>query len=146
MDIDDDKRAEAARAVVAGTLNLARRLRAERPPGTLSPGRLAILGYLRRTGGASPGEVAAAHRIQPQSVTRILAGLEEAGLVQRSPCPGDGRKVVLQLTPAGRAALTDGVHHGEDWVDHAMAATLTPAEIQLLAIAGRLLNNIADWS
>jgi DNA-binding MarR family transcriptional regulator len=74
----------------------------------------------------------------------MLADLEEAGLIRRSPSPDDGRKVVLQLTDSGGRAATDGVRRAEEWVDRAMTATLTPAEIQILAVAGRLLTQLAD--
>ncbi len=138
-------RTEAARAVVAGTLHLARRLRFERSPASMSPGRLAILAFLRRHGEASPGEVAAAHQLQPQSVTRMLADMEDAGLIRRFPSPDDGRKAVLELTDAGRLAVADELRRGTDWVARAMADTLTPAEIQVLAVAGRLLSQLADF-
>ena len=36
------------------------------------------------------------------TVSRQVAGLEEAGLVQRSPCPDDGRATVVTVTKAGR--------------------------------------------
>lgn len=35
------------------------------------------------------------------TVSRQIAGLEEAGLVQRSPCPDDGRATVVTITKAG---------------------------------------------
>jgi len=38
-------------------------------------------------------------------VTRLLAGLEREGMVQRAPCPDDARVVYAQLTPAGRRRL-----------------------------------------
>ena len=38
-------------------------------------------------------------------VTRLLAGLERDGLVQRAPCPEDGRVVYAHLTAAGAGRL-----------------------------------------
>ena len=35
------------------------------------------------------------------TVSRQIAGLEQAGLVQRSPCPDDGRATVVAITKAG---------------------------------------------
>ena len=37
------------------------------------------------------------------SPSRLADGLVRAGLVARAPAPGDGRKVLLRLTPAGEA-------------------------------------------
>lgn len=36
------------------------------------------------------------------TVSRQVAGLEEAGLVERSPCPEDGRATVVAVTNRGR--------------------------------------------
>ena len=38
-------------------------------------------------------------------MTRLLAGLERQGLVERAPCPDDARVVYAQLTPAGERRL-----------------------------------------
>ena len=35
------------------------------------------------------------------TVSRQVAGLEEAGLVERSPCPDEGRATVVTITKAG---------------------------------------------
>lgn len=37
-------------------------------------------------------------------VSRILKSFEAAGLLRRTPCPTDGRQVLLSLTPSGTAA------------------------------------------
>jgi hypothetical protein len=39
------------------------------------------------------------------TLTGVIATLESKGLVLRSPHPGDGRLVVVSLTPAGRATI-----------------------------------------
>lgn len=43
-------------------------------------------------------------------MTRLLAGLERQGLVQRAPCPGDARVVYAQLTRAGERRLMAARH------------------------------------
>jgi hypothetical protein len=48
-----------------GATRLARRLRHERPAGSLSAGKLAVLGHLSALGPDSPGEIAAAEHQQP---------------------------------------------------------------------------------
>jgi hypothetical protein len=52
---------------------------------------------------------------------------------------------VLELTDAGRREVSDELRRGADWLARAMAETLTPAEIQVLAVAGRLLSQLADF-
>jgi DNA-binding MarR family transcriptional regulator len=48
-----------------------------------------------------------AHRLllTPSGITRLLAGLERSGLVQRTTCPTDLRVAYAELTPAGRERL-----------------------------------------
>jgi DNA-binding MarR family transcriptional regulator/N-acetylglutamate synthase-like GNAT family acetyltransferase len=43
--------------------------------------------------------------LDPGHLSRTLRRLERRGLIARSPAPGDGRKALLALTPAGRAAF-----------------------------------------
>ena len=43
--------------------------------------------------------------LTPSGVTRLLEGLEEAGLVARAGCPGDLRVSYAQLTDAGAERL-----------------------------------------
>ena len=43
--------------------------------------------------------------LTPSGITRLLEGLEQAGLVERASCPTDLRVAYAQLTDAGRAKL-----------------------------------------
>lgn len=45
--------------------------------------------------------------LTPSGVTRLLEGLEQAGLVERAACRDDLRVVYAQLTEAGLAKLRD---------------------------------------
>jgi DNA-binding MarR family transcriptional regulator len=44
--------------------------------------------------------------LTPSGVTRLLEGLEAAGLVERADCPADLRVVYAQLTELGRESLS----------------------------------------
>src|SRR5580700_7639009 len=81
-----------------GVTSLARRLRTERSPERLSLGKLSVLSHLWHYGPSTPGAVAEAERLQPQSLTRVFAELEQAGLVTRRRSPDDGRQWVLELS------------------------------------------------
>src|SRR5882757_897709 len=76
---------------------LARRLRAERLPDALPTGRLGALAHLYRSGPSTPGAMATALRVQPQSLTRMLVALQTDGLVTRSRDPEDGRQYRIEL-------------------------------------------------
>lgn len=120
------------------------RLRAQRPghePGRLG---LALLGHLYRQGPMAAGDLAAAERLQPQSVTRALAGLDDRGLITRTRDSGDQRRQRIELTEEGAAFLADYARDSDDWLTAAMAAALTPAECRLLGLAADLLGQMLD--
>src|SRR5581483_11193247 len=91
---------------------LGRRMRAERAPTDLSLGQWAALRTLERHGPMTPSELAGHEKVQPPSMTRILALLEEHGFVTRTPDPDDRRRKdkwlsqrLRSLDPAETAAL-----------------------------------------
>ena len=96
---------------LAGHLRLviarsARRLRQE-AGADLSPSLSAALATVERHGPMTPSELATRERIQRPTVTRILARLEEAGLVLRTPDPHDRRSSLVTATAEGRALLEE---------------------------------------
>jgi DNA-binding MarR family transcriptional regulator len=126
-----------------GVTRLGRRMRAVRSAQALSNNKLGVLGELHRRGPASPGELAAAERQQPQSLTRVFAELEADGLVSRERDPHDRRQSVLSITPAGAEALRRDMGERDNWLAEAMAG-LTETERQVLLLAGRLMDELAD--
>jgi len=142
--LDGQSALPAAATVRRGVISLGRRLRLERTATALTGLELSVLGHLHRRGSLSPGELAAAERVQPQSLTRTLAGLEEAGLTSRLPDPTDGRRSLLAITEHGQAALRAEMEYRDAWLATAMAAQLTATEIGLLRLAGALLERVAS--
>jgi DNA-binding MarR family transcriptional regulator len=84
----------------------ARRLRQE-AGSDLSPSLTAALSTVERHGPMTPSELAARERIQRPTATRVLARLEDNGLVERTPDPHDGRSSLVAATPAARALLDE---------------------------------------
>jgi DNA-binding MarR family transcriptional regulator len=83
-----------------------RRLRQE--VGTeLSPSQTVALSTIERHGPMTPSELAARERIQRPTATRVLTRLAEAGLVERTPDPHDGRSSLVTATPAAKALLAE---------------------------------------
>jgi DNA-binding MarR family transcriptional regulator len=82
----------------------ARRLRQEGTIG-FSPSQGAMLATIERHGPLTPSELAQRERVQRPTVTRMLARLEEDGVVQRAADPADGRSFLVSLTPTGRELL-----------------------------------------
>jgi DNA-binding MarR family transcriptional regulator len=141
---DDDaaRRAAVAADLRRGVTRLGRRLRAEGPPGALSANKMSVLSHLRRDGPSTPGQIAAAERQQPQSLTRVFTELEREGLVSRSRSDRDGRESVLSLELAGLSALTRDMARRDAWLAGALEG-LTAAEVGLLDVAAGLLDRLA---
>lgn len=82
----------------------ARRLRQEADDG-LSPSLTAALSTIDRHGPLTPSRLAEIERIQRPTATRLVARLEEDGLVTREGDPDDGRVFHVRVTADGRALV-----------------------------------------
>ncbi|SFK44890.1 MarR family winged helix-turn-helix transcriptional regulator [Amycolatopsis sacchari] len=133
---------DLARVVREGVGRLNWRMRAER--GGESTLVLAVLSRLYRAGTQTPKEVSDGEKIQPQSLTRVLAAMERDGLVSRRPDPADRRRSLLDITEQGRTALRDYSEERERWLAAAMAETLTETERELLRLAAKVMMRLAD--
>ncbi|WP_323746161.1 MarR family winged helix-turn-helix transcriptional regulator [Catenulispora pinisilvae] len=133
----------AAEAIRQGATRLARRLRTARSAGAMSTNKINVLSHLYRHGPSTPGEVAAADRQQPQSLTRVFAELERDGLVIRCSGAEDRRQSIISITEAGSAALRHDVAERDDWLAGALAG-LSETERQVLRLAAGLMEHIAD--
>lgn len=83
---------------------LARRLRQESSSG-LSPSLTAALATIDRHGPLAPSALADLERVQRPTATRIVNGLDAAGLIVREPDPEDRRGVRITASAEGRALL-----------------------------------------
>lgn len=126
---------------------LNRRLRTEKAPEQADPevsvGAIGVLALLYREGGRTLGQLAAAERVQPPSMTRTVGCLEAGGLVERHPHPTDGRQVVVRLTSAGEAALLADRRRRDAWLVHRLRE-LTPDERALLRAAAPILERLSN--
>ncbi|WP_225845363.1 MarR family winged helix-turn-helix transcriptional regulator [Streptomyces sp. HPF1205] len=131
-------------AVVRRAVNrLGRRMRAERLPDGLPTGKLAALAHLYRSGPGTARAMAAALHVQPQSLTRTLAALEEEGLVTRVRDTEDGRQYLIELTWRGFEAMARDVDHRDAWLRRRMATELNDTEREVLRLAAGLLDRLA---
>jgi DNA-binding MarR family transcriptional regulator len=121
---------------------LVRRLRAS--PGALPVAHSTVLSRLDRDGPAGTSDLAAAERMRPQSMAQTVHDLEAAGLILRRPDPDDGRRALVELTPAGLEALTGARARREDWLNEVLERDFTAAERKTLRDALELLERIAD--
>jgi DNA-binding MarR family transcriptional regulator len=136
-----------ASALRISVSRLARRLRAERLAKGLEPGlsdtQLAALAALERHGDMTPGELADHEKVQPPSMTRVIAALEERGLVMRGPHATDRRQVVLTATQAGREVVQQSRRLREAWLAKRLHE-LTTQERATLRAAAPILEKLSQ--
>jgi DNA-binding MarR family transcriptional regulator len=83
-----------------------RRLRQE-AGGGLSPTLTAALATVERHGPLTPSELAVRERVQRPTATKLVARLEQDGLVSRTADPDDGRSSLIAVTPEGAGLLRE---------------------------------------
>ncbi|MGE4428520.1 MAG: MarR family winged helix-turn-helix transcriptional regulator [Solirubrobacteraceae bacterium] len=122
-------------------MRAARRLRQE-SQGGLGPASGAALATIAVHGPLTPSQVAEHEKVKRPTVTRIIAGLEEAGLVVREADPDDGRSCRVRTTEAGDERLADArarqAAQVAGWLED-----LDDADRDTLARAAEILSAIA---
>jgi DNA-binding MarR family transcriptional regulator len=121
---------------------LNRRLRQMRPVGELTQNQISVLTSLDLAGALTPRELADAERVQPPTMTKIVAKLEERGLVQRTPHPTDRRQVLLAATEEGRAWIAEHRRARDQWLTRKLAE-LPVEDREALRLAATILGRIA---
>jgi DNA-binding MarR family transcriptional regulator len=131
---------DAARLRVA-VLRLSRRLRKHDLAG-LTPSQLSTLSYVGARGPLRLGDLAAAERIAPSTLTRLVNVLESRGYVQRQPAPDDARASLVTVTESGQAALARIRAEGTAMLSDILR-TLPPDQLTALQVALPALESLA---
>ena len=121
---------------------LGRRMRHQSPHPELSLGQLAALRSLERHGSMTPGELAEHEKVQPPSMTKILARLEATGYIAREPHPDDRRQVTVRPSPSGLALLADDRRRRDAWIAQRLRG-LDPDELAALRAAVPVLEKLS---
>jgi len=98
---------ETADRLHSAAIHLLRRLRVRDRESGVGPAQLSALSVLVFGGPRSLGELADAEQVRPPTMSRIVAGLERAGLVRRHATE-DGRRVRLEASAKGTRILQEG--------------------------------------
>lgn len=131
---------------VASSLSGATARRVECEHG-LPPNTLEILELLSRAPGRAlrMSELAAAASLSPSGLTRAIDRLSAAGLVERKPCPHDGRGSVAVLSPRGLSAVRAAAGRHRDALVRLVGGSLEKGERALLvALLERLRSSLAS--
>jgi DNA-binding MarR family transcriptional regulator len=141
MNLRSDAGLASALRVSLARLN--RRLRKQAVGHSLTPTQLATLAAVERHPGVTPGELAEQEKMQPPSMTRVIAALEERGLVARTPHPTDRRQVTVNVTASGSALLIEERRRKEAWLAQRLR-DLTPEERATLRAAAPILEKLSQ--
>ncbi|GAA2509697.1 MarR family transcriptional regulator [Pilimelia columellifera] len=121
---------------------LGRRVRQARAVGDLTIAQLSALTSLELAGALSPGDLAEVERVRPPTMTKIVAKLEERGLVARTPHPRDRRQVILAATEQGREINARFGRERDAWLAQRLEG-LSDADRRTLLAAAAILRRLA---
>ena len=99
---------------------LSRLLRQQADTG-LTPTKLAHLATIMREGPMSLGDLAAREQVSAPTVTKVVRGLEEHGLVTRDVDSVDARVTLVRVTEKGRAAIDEIRTRKDLWLTQRLA-------------------------
>ncbi|GAA2209799.1 MarR family transcriptional regulator [Nonomuraea monospora] len=140
MDLRSDAGLASALRVSLARLN--RRLRRQAAAHSLTPTQFATLAAVERHSGITPGELAELEKVQPPSMTRVIAALEERGLVARTPHPTDRRQVTVSVTEDAEKLLKEERRRKEAWLTQRLKE-LSPEERSILRQAAPILEKLS---
>lgn len=124
-------------------LRLARRMRLERADADVSDSQLSVLFHLWKQGPQTLGSLADLDRVTPPSMNRTVGSLADLELVTRTSSPDDGRKVVIEITPAGADVASETKRRRQAWFATAVGK-LTEEQRAVLDAAAPILTELAD--
>lgn len=121
---------------------LSRQLRQRAEIG-ISPTQMSALAAIERHGSMTLGELAAHERVQPPSITAVVTRLEDQGLVERRPDPGDRRVARVEVTREGHKLVARSRSRKDAELDRRLGA-LTDDERATLADATAILERLVE--
>ena len=127
MSSGEQSDADLANRLHSIAIHLLRRVRKEDSATGLSPSRLSALSVVGFGGPLSLGELAAAEQVRAPTMSRIVAALEESGIVERARDPADARRVLFKATPEGMRILLEGQRRRTAALER-LLLNLTPEE------------------
>lgn len=131
-----------ADALHSAAVHLLRRVRQEDERTGVSPGRLSALSVLVFGGPMRLTDLARAEQVKPPTMTRIVAALEDQGLVRRRAATDDARATILEATSRGTKVLKEGRRRRVGRLARALKG-LSAEELELLARAAVLAERVS---
>jgi DNA-binding MarR family transcriptional regulator len=136
-------REEIAGRLHSAAIHLLRRVRVQDAAAGIGPARLSALSVIVFAGPLSLQDLARAEQVRPPTMSRIVDGLEAAGLVRRRINEQDRRAVQIEATAKGAALLKQGQQRRVRFLA-AELAKLSGAELADLERSLRALKRILE--
>ncbi|MEU8716650.1 MarR family transcriptional regulator [Streptomyces sp. NPDC048663] len=138
-----DSATRTARDLRVAFSRLRRRIREVAQDADLTPSQESALTLVAKHGAATASALASAEGVRPQSMATTLAGLDQQGLIRRSPDPTDGRRQLVTLTEAGQARVEGNRQVRDEWLARALEERYTEDERQTMLTAFELLERLS---
>lgn len=122
---------------------LVRRARQEATTTEITQSMLSALAVVTTLGSPTLGELAAAERVTPPTITKIVARLEDAGLVVRDQDADDRRISRVRLTDEGRRFVDRTRSRASAYMARRLK-TLSDQEREVLAAAVPILERLLE--
>lgn len=132
-----------ADALHSAAIHLLRGVRKEDERTGVGPARLSALSVLVFAGPMRLTRLAGIEQVKPPTMTKVVAGLEAAGLVRRRADAEDARAVRLEATPRGTKLLQEGRRRRVERLTTALES-LTPEEVDVLARAAAIIERVSS--
>jgi DNA-binding MarR family transcriptional regulator len=110
----------------------------------LTPSQSSVVLRLEKDGAATVSSLSRAEGMRPQSMSAIVAPLQESGLIHGAPDPCDGRQTLMSLTPKCLKWLQEGRTTRQDWIATTISQKLSVQEQVKLQEALKLLTRLVE--
>ena len=137
-----EKAFAVADAMHSAAIHLLRGVRKEDVRAGVGPARLSVLSVLVFGGPARLSDLARIEQVRPPTMSKIVAGLEQRGLVRRRPNPRDARVAAIEATARGTKLLQDGRRRRVARLARSLQG-LEAAEIELLGRAAAIIERVS---
>jgi DNA-binding MarR family transcriptional regulator len=124
-------------------LRVSRNMRSQRVDSSITLAELAALHTVSKDGPLTTRDLAAREGVRPPSITKVIAKLEDLGLLVREPHATDKRQWLLAATESGRALVEAENQSRAAWLSQRLS-NLTPDERMLLLLIVPILAKITD--
>jgi DNA-binding MarR family transcriptional regulator len=135
-------RSDVANRLHSAAIHLLRRARRVDAESRLTAPQLSALSVVVYGGPITLGALAQAEQVRPPTMTRLVAAMAEAGLIEREADTADRRVVRVRATAKGRRILEDGRDRRIAVIAEGLSA-LPEADVQAIARALDAIEQVA---